>query len=120
MTPGSQMWKSGTSEGSTYLNTLFGWAAHPFVRIVFYLREKYSGLDFAVTAYSAALSPASNPEVLWCLNRKTSAFQQVDIQIEATSPIDYVPKVAAAWSVDGSLAFAIGSASTRTSQIAQT
>lgn len=57
----------------------------------------------------AVLSPSSNPDVLWCLNRKTSAFQQVDIQQEAISPIDYVPKVTAAWSADGSLAFAIGS-----------
>lgn len=62
--------------------------------------------------HAAVLSPASNSDVLWCLNRKTSAFQQVDVHRQAISPIDYVPKVAAAWSVDGSLAFAIVSAST--------
>lgn len=59
---------------------------------------------------TAVLSPASNLDVLWCLNRKTSAFQQVDIHREAIRPIDYVPKVAAAWSADGSFAFAIGMA----------
>lgn len=58
---------------------------------------------------TACLSPVCTPEALWCLSRKTSAFLQVDIEQEAVQPIDYVPKVALAWSPEGTLAFAVGS-----------
>lgn len=43
--------------------------------------------------------------MLWCLNRANSSFQQIDIQKEAEEPISYVPKVAVAWSPEGTMAF---------------
>jgi len=64
---------------------------------------------------TAALSPPSRSDVLWTLNKNTATFEQIDTEKEAVEPINYAPKVAVAWSPEGSLAFAVKASGRRAS-----
>lgn len=69
-------------------------------------------LQTGLTPFAACLSPYSDTQVLWALNRSTSAFQQIDVRHEAVDPLGYCPKVATAWSPEGTVAFALASGDT--------